>query len=429
MNLTAVDLEIQRDPFARPFGFKGAAFHEKWNMVVRLTDDEGREGIGVGGLAVLWSDEQVFAAHTEVGGNLVQAALLERALQRVRGRQFPDPVSLLNEVAPEVYRYGKTITDQPGLRRTFALNALVALDNAAWMLFARQQDISSFAELIPRSVRPFLAERQKQVAWVPTVGYAMPLEQVRRILDQGVFVLKVKLGQPGEEAEMLAKDLDRLEEVHEVAREYEPPRAKTGVVQYYLDINGRYARKDTLLRLLEGARRRGMADRILLVEEPFSDVLRFDVHDVPARLAVDESVHTVEDVEMKLGQGYAAVALKPAGKTLSLTFQMIEAAARHHAPTYVADNACVPLLVEWNKNVAARLPTFPGLEGNLLESNGPHTYPAWDAMVAALPTAGAHWLTPTEGAFVLDDEYYRTAGGIFLDPAPYSGLFRRSGTI
>ena len=36
MRIVHADLEMQRQPFARPFAFKGAAFHEKWNLVVRL---------------------------------------------------------------------------------------------------------------------------------------------------------------------------------------------------------------------------------------------------------------------------------------------------------------------------------------------------------------------------------------------------------
>ena len=41
MRIVETDLEIQREPFARPFAFKGSAFHEKWNLVVRLKDADG----------------------------------------------------------------------------------------------------------------------------------------------------------------------------------------------------------------------------------------------------------------------------------------------------------------------------------------------------------------------------------------------------
>ena len=52
MHITHTDLEIQRESFARPFGFKGSAFHEKWNCLVRVEDTEGNASFGLGGLAV-----------------------------------------------------------------------------------------------------------------------------------------------------------------------------------------------------------------------------------------------------------------------------------------------------------------------------------------------------------------------------------------
>ncbi|SVC57639.1 uncharacterized protein METZ01_LOCUS310493, partial [marine metagenome] len=134
MHISDTSLEIQREPFARPFGFKGAAFHEKWNLVVRLTDASGQTAVGIGGLAVLWSDADVFFAHTEVGGNVLQTALLEHALQLVKERPFKDPPEMLHHLLPEVHEYGRTITRNPDLHLTFCLIALVALDNAAWLL-------------------------------------------------------------------------------------------------------------------------------------------------------------------------------------------------------------------------------------------------------------------------------------------------------
>lgn len=424
MRIDSVDLEIQREPFARPFGFKGSAFCEKWNLVVRLRDAAGNEAFGVGGLAVLWSDEDVFSAHTETGGNVLQAAMLEHALQLAKGQDFADPPALLDALSPEVHGYGKRATENPALRPTFTLNALVALDNAAWMLFAKQQRIDSFDQLIPAAYRPVLSARQERLGLVPTISYTMPIEEVRSLLEQGAFVLKIKLGQAGDEQERLAKDQDWFGKIHEVARTFATSMTDSGNVLYYLDINGRYARKDTLLRLLDYAERHGMGERILLVEEPFSQVLRIDVHDVPARLAADESLHSVADLQTKVEQGYTAVALKPAGKTLSVAFRMAAAAAEAGVPAYLADNACVPLLVEWNKNVAARLPAFPGVKCGIMESNGPETYATWQRMLDALPFAGASWLRAREGAFALDGAYYQQSGGIFLKPTPYCDLFR-----
>jgi hypothetical protein len=124
-------------------------------------------------------------------------------------------------------------------------------------------------------------------------------------------------------------------------------------------------------------------------------------------------------------QGYQAIAIKPAGKTLSLSLQMIETAAEAGAISFVADNACVPVLVEWNKNIAARLPVFPGIKGGILESNGPENYgTAWKRMLAEYPNPNASWLTPDRGTFILDEGYYQESGGIFHTPTAYSDLFK-----
>ena len=424
MQITHADLELQREPFARPFGFKGSAFHEKWNLIVRLRDIDGTEAFGLGGLAVLWSDPDVFSAHTEVGGNLLQAALLEHALQRVKNRDYSDPLAILDDLLPQVHAYGQTVTGNPDLRLTFTLISLVALDNAAWMLHAARNRIATFDDLVPPSYRPYLPHHQQHVACVPTVSYTLPMPELRSVLDDGASVLKIKIGHPGAEEDMLAKDMDWLTQIHTIASAYETDMTDSGRLLYYLDANGRYGRKESLARLLDHAQKIGMRDRIIIVEEPFDETLEIDVADLPARIAADESIHTVRDVQARIDQGYGAMAIKPAGKTLSLTFQMIRAAAEGGVPCFVADNGCVPTLVEWNKNVAARLPAFPGVKGNLLESHGIKSYAAWPRLLQSYPIPDAPWLRPQSGAFVLDDAYYRHSGGIFLEPTPYSRLFR-----
>ena len=142
---------------------------------MRLKDADGYEAFGIGGLAVLWSDAAVFAAHTEMGGNLLQASLLEFALQNVKGREFADPMALFDAVEDEVFSYAKAITGYRDLRRTFALIALVALDNAAWILYAKRRGLATFDALIPEKFRSFLSHRQSHVALVPAVSYTLPL--------------------------------------------------------------------------------------------------------------------------------------------------------------------------------------------------------------------------------------------------------------
>ncbi|MBN1670594.1 MAG: L-alanine-DL-glutamate epimerase [Kiritimatiellae bacterium] len=427
MRIDDVDLEVQREPFARPFGFKGGYFHEKWNAVVRLRGEQGGEVYGVGGLAVLWSDAVVFAQHTETGGNLLMLAVLERALQDVRGNAFSDPVAMTHSIFPAVHEYAVAVTRHAGLRRTFTRNALVALDNAAWLLFAAERDAGRLDELIPAASRPALAERQARLAMVPLVSYTLPLSDVERLLASGAFFLKIKIGQPGREEEMLAKDQARLLEIHERARDCRTDMTACGYPLYYLDANQRYTKKETLLRLLAFADKAGMADRIALIEEPFAEELDISVGDIPARIAADESLHDADDVQAKAARGYSAIAIKPAGKTLSTAFEMAAAAHAQNLPCYVADNGCVPLLVDWNKNVAARLPAFPGVSCGIMESNGPETYPNWEEQLARHPCPAASWLRPESGMFTLDATFYERSGGMFEPPEFFAGCFRRVG--
>jgi L-alanine-DL-glutamate epimerase-like enolase superfamily enzyme len=425
MHIVETDLEIQREPFARPFAFKGSAFHEKWNLVVRLRDADGQEAFGVCGLAVLWSDAVVFAAHTEMGGNLLQASVLEYALQLVKGRTFADPMALFDAIEEGVFTYGKTITQNADLRRTFVLIALVALDQAAWMLHAQQMELTTFDAMIPDRFRSFLSHRQSHVASVPAVSYTLPMDELEAILDAGAYILKIKIDHPGDEAKMVKKDMAWLSQIHKLACGYETEMTDSGNVLYYLDANGRYGEKDSMARLLDHADREGFIDRIVLIEEPFQRPNEVDVHGLPARFAGDESIETVDDVRIRLDQGYGAMAIKPAGKTMSLAFRMVEAASKAGVPCFVADNACVPVLVEWNKNVAARLPAFPSVKGGLMESNGPEIYATWNRMLSEYPKPDASWLRPQKGAFVLDEGYYGQSGGIFEEPRRYTELLRR----
>jgi len=427
MNIQHTDLEIQREPFARPFAFKGSAFHEKWNLLVRLRDESSIESFGLGGLAVLWSDARVFSRHSEMGGNALMVAVLERGLALARQMgEVSHPTDLLLGILPDVEEYARHVTGVEDLSRTFVLNALVALDNAAWVLWARANSIRDFDALIPARAVAGLGDRQQQIALAPAVGYNMPDEQIQSLLGQGAAVLKVKIGHPGEEEEMVAGDIAGLTRLHSLVGDAPTSLTTDGCVAYYLDANGRYRHRGPLERVLDAAETMGLTDRILLLEEPFAaDVVdEVDVHGLPVRVAADESLHDPTDVKRRHELGYGAVAIKPAGKTLSVAFEMIEQAQRNDMTAFVADNACVPWLVEWNKNVAARLPAFPGVRGGLIESNGAENYGRWLQMLAEHPCAGAPWLAARAGAFHLDDDYWHQSGGIFLDPSPFDRLLR-----
>lgn len=132
-----VDSNFEREPLT-PYRFKGSAITECWQTAARLEGEAGFHTIGLGTQGILWSDSKVFAAHSESGGNALMYAMSERALEMMKGSSFTDPLQLQDDLLPEVYDYGKKITGNPDLRKTFALNSLVCVDNAAWYCMQRK---------------------------------------------------------------------------------------------------------------------------------------------------------------------------------------------------------------------------------------------------------------------------------------------------
>ena len=419
IRITRVGSNFEREPLIRPFGFKGGYMSEIWQSVSYLESDLGNHGIGLCSQSVLWSDAAVFANHSESGGNALMYAMTERALQLVNGQSFTSPVELLDAVVPEVYEYGKAATSNPRLRKTFALNALVGVDNAAWILYARENGYKAFDDIIPAAFKPALSHRHDSVAAIPLMAYAIPVNEIEEAVAQGYFFMKIKIGQPGTQEEMLEKDKARLSAIHKAIGHVRTPHSKDGKLPYYFDANGRYEKKETLMKLLDHARKIGAFEQIAIIEEPFPEELELDVSDIPVRLAADESAHTQEDAITRIQMGYKAIALKAIAKTLSMTMKIARAAYERDIPCFCADLTVSPVLIEWNKNVAARLKPFPGLgELGLLESNGHQNYREWETMKSYHPRKDGGWVNVKDGLYHLDQEFYRSGGGIF-DPMPH----------
>jgi hypothetical protein len=415
--IARVGSNFEREPLVRPFGFKGGYQSEIWQSVALLESAGGKRGVGLCTQGVLWSDAHVFAGHSESGGNALMYAVAEHALQLIKGQSFADPIALLEATRHEVFAYAKKITGHAGLRETFALNALVGVDFAAWRLFAAERGLASFDELIPAAYRPALAHRHARVASIPLAAYAIPIEEIRAMVEAGSFFIKIKLGQPGTQAEMLEKDKARIGAIHAAIGHARTPHTASGKLPYYFDANGRYESKDTLLRLLDHARAIGAFDQIALVEEPFPEELDVDVRDIPVRLAADESAHTDKDALARIQMGYTAIALKPIAKTFSMSLKIAQLAHVRGVPCFCADLTVNPLLVEWNKAVAARLAPFPGLGLGLVETNGHQNYKNWETMRRDHPAPDAPWARAPRGVFELDADYYARSGGIFA-PLP-----------
>jgi L-alanine-DL-glutamate epimerase-like enolase superfamily enzyme len=416
--------DFEREPLLRPFGFKGGYLTNIWQSAAMIRSTSGKRGIGVCTHSTLWSDAKVFAANSEAGGNALMFAMTAYALKALKGRSFTSPVALNDELFPEVYEYGKRITGNLRLRQTFALNALVGVDNAAWLLYAKENGVTTFDGLVPPAYRPALSQRHPQAASIPLMAYAIPIPEIKQAVDDGYFFMKIKIGQPGSQAEMLEKDMARVSAIHAALSGCRTPYTKSGKLPYYFDANGRYEEKETLLRLIDHLKKIGAFEQVALIEEPFDEAMEVDVRDIPVRLAADESAHTDKDAVARIEMGYGAVALKAIAKTLSMTMKIAQAAHERRVPCFCADLTVNPILVEWNKCVAARLGSFPGLEGlGLVETNGHQNYRNWAAMRSYHPYPDAPWSKTARGVFNLDADYYAKSGGIF-DPLPhYEAMF------
>jgi len=406
-------LTIQ-EPLLQPFGFKGDYLTELWQSVVGLRSQDGALGIGVGVQSVLWSDERVFSQYGEQAGNTLMANATKHALMLAEAAEFDTPVALINQLFPEVYAFAQRSVNRTDLRATFALNALVALDQAAWALYSKEKG-GSFQALVPESYRSALSDRQQQLGCVPVVSYNLAEEQIEQILQEGYFILKIKIGadpeQDGNADKMLAWDKQRLSQIHRIAARFETSYTQNGKIAYYLDANGRYDEKGRMMDFLEHADRIGALDSIVLLEEPFYESLAIDVSDLPVRFVADESVQNEHDAQVRIEMGYRAIALKPVAKTMSMSLKIAKLARDKGIHCFCADLTANPVLADWNKTLAAHLPPLPELKIGVIEANGQQNYRNWERMKSWHPYSGASWITPNKGIFTLDDSFFNVSGG------------------
>lgn len=411
------------EPLAKPFGFKGGALTELWQVACHLVDSASHSAIGLGVQSVLWSDAAVFAGLGQEKGNRLMLSMTRHALSLLKNRPLTRPDIMLEELIPDVWEYGRRESGYEGLRLTFVLNALTPVDWALWQLYAKSQGCFQLARLAS-PITSALTERQPCLGNIPLVSYGTSQEEIRRLSDEGAFLYKIKIGSaPGGSSDpddMLRWDSQRLLEVHSLVSEYSTPRTECGHPVYYLDANGRYDTAEQVERLLDFADRHHILERILLLEEPFPEDRLQNAASIPVPVVADESAHSAEDAGRLIeGYGYRAMALKPIAKTLSVTLQVLETASRHGVPCFCADLTVNPAMTEYNKAVAARLPLLPGLKCGVMESNGAQNYLRWDQMVLNDPSAGESWALPKDGLYMLDENFYENDGGIWRDIHAY----------
>jgi L-alanine-DL-glutamate epimerase-like enolase superfamily enzyme len=414
-------LGFEREPLMKPFGFKGGYVSEIWN-VAALIEEEGRAAAGLGIQSVLWSDAGVFSRMTPAGGNCLMYLITEYALKRLKGMEIKNPLDAFDEIYPDALRYARALTGMERLRPTFALNALVPVDMALWRLYAAKNGIDSFDGLIPGCARDAMRVKQRRVAGIPLITYGLSAADVAALAESGAPLIKIKIGSDpagdGDQEKMLRWDMDRLSEIHAAVRDVATPHTDSGHVAYYLDANGRYESRERLDRLLEHADREGILPHVALLEEPFPEGSGISVRGIPVPVAADESAHSVGDARELIDQGYTAIALKPIAKTLSMSFRILGEAHRRGVPCFCADLTVNPLMVEWNKNFAARLMPLKGMKVGVLEVNGHQNYANWEKMKGFHPLGGAPWVDAKGGLYELGEAFYQASGGIFL-PAPH----------
>ncbi|MBO9620506.1 MAG: L-alanine-DL-glutamate epimerase [Niabella sp.] len=417
--------DFERQPLVRPFGFKGGYLTELWQAVSLMKTAGGAPKISLATQSVLYGDPDIFAAHSESAGNALMYALSEKALQQAKATPFSTPVELLETILPEVERYAGALAGSGKVNPNFIYNALVSVDNAAWLLYASENKLESFDAMLPSVYRKALATHNARVAVMYQIPYRMPVNDILKAAAEGYFVFKIKTGMPGSQEQMLQADIERLTMIHNALKDLRTTQTNDGKLIYTLDANQRYQKKETVVKYLDHARKIGAFDQIKLFEEPFPESNNDDVRDLGIVIGADESVHTEADAVKRIAQGYRTMVLKGIAKTLSLSMKIAKVADDNKVACICADLTVNPLLLDWHKNLAARLHPFPGVGMPMIETNGDMNYKNWSAMKTWHPVQNASWQQVRQGVFELNDDFYERSGGIFMDIPHYENMFQQ----
>ena len=416
MNILRAYIGFEKEPLLKPFGFKGNALTCLWQVAVRLKM-ENAEAVGLGVQSVLWSDAEVFAHWGEAEGNALMYRTTAFALAQLLNQPLRHPKTVMAELFDKAYAYAQQITGMPNLRKTFVRNALVPVDLALWQLWLQSREETSFDNIWDIPNTP-----QQSLANIPLITYGTGSEEILALARANTPLLKIKIGSDpkgnGCVSDMLQWDCDRLLQIHQLVKDLSTTHTESGHILYYLDANGRYDSKETLIRLLDFAQKHGILERVILLEEPFSEDSQIFVGDLPVRIAADESVHGIQELIARCALGYSALALKPIAKGICASLDMARFALEHGMVCFCADLTVNPIMVTWNQCVAARLPRLPGMLTGVVESNGSQNYANWQDMQCRHPAYACPWLNPVDGIYSLNDEFHAVSGGIF-HPVPY----------
>lgn len=425
MKIIETDSTYISEKLKAPFGFKGGYLSELWQVIAKVKTEKA-QGVGVGVQSVLWSDATVFTTNSETQGNEYMYEVTKYALGLLIDKEGKTPMELIDGIYEQTIDFAKTLTNvKKNLRETFVKNALVAVDNALWQAYAREEGVQDIMSLIPEEYKEPLCEKHEKLCNIPLVSYGVSDESIKTLLNNGTVLMKIKIGFDDNgkmsKAEMLEWDKNRIQRIHDIAQSYQTEYTASGKILYYLDANGKYDSIERLQSLLAYMQEIGALGQTVLLEEPFDEENKIFVGNLPVRIAADESVHNANDVEERIALGYKAITLKPIAKTLSETLKIIKIAHKKSVICFCADLTVNPLLVEWNKNIAARIKTLPEMKIGILESNGEQNYVNWETMQNYSPFSklGAC----KNGIYELNESFFEESGGIFEEAKYYESLF------
>lgn len=395
------------EPLLKPFGFKGGYVSDVWQVAVTIGNGE-QKATGLSIQSVLWSDGQVFASLGQLKGDQLMYDTTRYALAYLQTIEFDHPKQATRQLFDKCYKYVRE-TSGIEVKKTFILNALVAIDMALWLLYSKEQGVTSFTKLTG------LKKRHNKVASIPLITYTTTNEEISEMLHNGLFFLKIKIGNTYE------WDKQRISEIYQLTKEAKCQYTTSQKPILYLDANGRYEDYDKLSSLIDYLDVNGILPDVGLFEEPFSEDKQIDVSDLPCLFACDESAHSIKEVSERFEQGYGAIALKPVAKTLSESLEMLEYAITKGMKPFIADLTVNPFLLELNRNVACRIDTLDSVSVGLLETNGDMNYTNWEKMISYHPLKKEGFQVAKNGVFMMDD-YEKNDGGIFLNSSYYDSI-------
>ena len=415
MKIIDAKLTFSNENLISPFGFKGSYVDYLTIVKCKITTDK-TNGVGYGLQSILWSDAGVFSNLGNDKGNELMLKITNYALNEIKNVSGDNPISTIDKVYNKVLNYAKSL--YANLRETFVKNALVAVDNALWQAYGKENNVTDITKIIPTKYLKALNNKHKTLCNVPLITYGVSESDIKMLLDGGSVLLKIKIGNDlgGKlsKAEMLENDKKRINVIHNIAKNYKSKYSKSGNILYYLDANGQYDTINRVNELINYLKEIGAYDNVVLFEEPFDEFNEINVSSLPIRVVADESVHSENDVLKRINLGYKAIALKPIAKTLSETLKILKIANDNNIICFCADLTVPPIMVEWNKQVASRIDTLPELNVGIMESNGKQNYVNWKELTKLSPLYNKLNLGEVNGVYTLTDEYFDLSGGIFM---------------